>query len=303
MILAYVVSVLLSLTHSYWVLLTIVTILKPAYSLSRKRNVSRVAGTLLGVVIVSLILFVTSNISFLLVIMMVSMLLGYSLLRIQYFGFVVFLTIFVILSFYFLNPSGFQPMILERLIDTVIGSVIAFFASRFIFPVWGHEEITDSMLRMLEANRQYFTQAWIAVKSRRTETPAYAHARQDAIVSLTNLSDNFQRMLSEPQQNGKASAIHQFVIANHMITGHIAALSTEKIVQPAEKTDMEEIAKTISAELQSAEDNLRDPRSQTDDKSNPPTLLSKQSLTQLSMIFALAHDIRKISYRLSSVKS
>lgn len=303
MIIAYVISLFLSLAHSYWVLLTIVTILKPAYAHTRKRNIARVAGTMVGVILVSLILHFISNTTVLLVILMVSMLVGYSLLRMHYFGFVVFLTIFVIISLYFLNPYEFKTLIQERLIDTVVGSIIAFLASRFIFPVWGHSEIKDSMQKMLEANRQYFLQAWMALKKNETETPAYALARQDAIVSLTNLSDNFQRMLSEPQQTSQATPIHQFVIANHMLTGHIAALSTEQLSGgQGDASEIEEMAKSISLQLQCAEDNLRDTHCLTDLKANQPTPLAKQSLTQLSMIFALAHDIRKVSARLSTLQ-
>jgi uncharacterized membrane protein YccC len=299
MILAYVVSVLLSLTHSYWVLLTIVTIMRPAYSLTRKRNIERVAGTLVGVIVVSVILFFISNTAVLMAVMIISMLIGYSLLRMQYFGFVVFLTIFVIISFYFLNPHGFQPLIRERLIDTLLGSIIAFVASRFIFPVWGHSEIKLSMEKMLEANRQYFVQAWNALKSSQTETPAYVHARQDAIVALTNLSDNFQRMLSEPQQPAEATPVHQFVIANHMLTGHIAALSAEQLSGgEGYTTEVEHMATAITMELQSASDHLRHKQARTDIKQQNENTLAKQSLTQLSMIFALARDIRKISAKL-----
>jgi uncharacterized membrane protein YccC len=272
--------------------------MRPAYALTRKRNIERVAGTLIGVVLVSGILFFISNTAVLMTIMVVSMLMGYSLLRRQYFGFVVFLTIFVIISFYFLNPHGFQPLIRERLIDTLLGSIIAFLASRFIFPVWGHNEIKVSMEKMLEANRQYFVQAWNALKNSETETAAYSHARQDAIVALTNLSDNFQRILSEPQQPEEATPIHQFVIANHMLTGHIAALSAEQLSGGEGYTmEVEQMASAITLELQSAADHLRHKQARTDMKPQNENALSKQTLTQLSMIFALARDIRKISAR------
>jgi uncharacterized membrane protein YccC len=299
MIVGYGVSVLLYLQHSFWVLLTIVTILRPAYVLTKRRNIERVAGTLVGIIAVSLILWFISSSTVLLAILVLSMLVGYSMLRVHYFTFVVFLTIFVVISLYFLNPYEFQSLIVERLIDTVVGSVIAFLASRFIFPVWGHHEIRSSMQKMLEANRQYFSQAWLVVKSKQSETPAYVVARQEAIVCLTNLSDNFQRMLSEPQQPQNASPIHQFVIANHMLTGHIAALSDESIAPGRnEGHELEELSKAISYELQCAEDNLRHSHSRTDLHASVDPPLSIQSLTQLSMIFDLAHDIRKISARL-----
>ncbi len=301
MIIGYAVSVVFSLQHSYWVLLTIVTILRPAYALSRKRNIQRVSGTLVGILLVSVMLWFISSNTLLIVILVLSMLLGYSLLRVHYFTFVVFLTIFVVISLYFFNPHGFQSLIRERLLDTVVASVIAFIAARFVFPLWGHEEVHKSMEKMLEANRQYFAQAWIALKTNQMRTPAYALVRQDAIVSLTNLSDNFQRILSEPGQSAQATPLHQFVIANHMLTGHIAALSNEELsADRAESPELEEMSKAITSELQCAEDNLRHIQARTDLNPVMEAPLENQSLTHLSMIFSLAREIRKISGRLST---
>ena len=301
MIAGYAVSVMLSLEHSFWVLLTVVTILRPAYVLTKKRNIERVAGTLVGVVLVVIILWSISNPTVLLVILLVSMLVGYSLLRVHYFTFVVFLTIFVVISLYFLNPYEFQTLIRERLIDTLIGSIIAFLASRFIFPRWEHHEIRASMQKMLEANRQYFLQAWMTLTTKQLETHAYALARQDAIVSLTNLSDNFQRMLAEPQQPKEATPIHQFVIANHMLTGYIAALSDEQLSGRSDDEELEELAKAITYELQCAEDNLRHLHSRTDLDPLIEIPQAIQTLTQLSMIYALARDIRKITGRMGTL--
>lgn len=296
MLAGYLVSLSLSLGHSYWVLLTIVTILRPAYVHSRKRNIERVAGTLVGVVLVVSMLWIISSSTVLLVILIASMLVGYSLLRVHYFTFVVFLTIFLVISLYFLNPFEFQSLIRERLVDTVIGSVIAFLASRFILPTWGHEEIRSAMQKMLEANRQYFLQAWIALHSKQSQTQAYVLARQNAIVSLTNLSEDFQRMLAEPEQAREATPIHQFVIANHMLTGYIAALSDEKL-SGSVNPELEQMSKSVTYELQCAEDNLRHSHSKTDLNPSDEVPLAIQSLTQLSMIYALARDIRKITAR------
>ncbi|MBS1656087.1 MAG: FUSC family protein, partial [Bacteroidetes bacterium] len=46
----YIISRFLSVGHSYWILLTIIVILKPTYSLTRKRNAQRLWGTASGAV-------------------------------------------------------------------------------------------------------------------------------------------------------------------------------------------------------------------------------------------------------------
>ncbi|MEO6932591.1 MAG: FUSC family membrane protein [Chitinophagaceae bacterium] len=47
----YASSFFFNFGHRYWILLTIVVILKPAYSLSKRRNTDRLFGTLIGAVI------------------------------------------------------------------------------------------------------------------------------------------------------------------------------------------------------------------------------------------------------------
>jgi uncharacterized membrane protein YccC len=58
------------------------------------------------------------------------------------------------------------------------------------------------------------------------DVTAFKLARKNAFVALANLSDNFQRMLSEPKdKQPKLKHYHQFVAINHMLTSHIAGLS------------------------------------------------------------------------------
>jgi uncharacterized membrane protein YccC len=299
MIVAYVAAIIFSLTHPYWALLTIVTIMKPVYAITRKRNIQRVAGTLTGVLLVLVILYFIHNITFLLIIMVISMLVGYSFLRVNYFMFVVFLTVFVVLSFHFLNPFEFKALIFERLIDTVIGSLIAASASRFIFPVWEHNEIRTSLQKMLAAHRAYFSCAWMALKNNNAETMAYKSARKEAVVALTNLSENFQQMLEEPVQTKASAAIHQLVIASHMLTSHIAALSTDQSLRHhADDKDLERMAQLTMQELKQAEDYLGNNYLSADHIQHHDLLLTNQTSNQLVIIYNLSRDIRKIGLRL-----
>lgn len=46
------------------------------------------------------------------------------------------------------------------------------------------------------------------------------------MISLANLSDNFQRMLHDPKnQQKKLEDIHQFVTTSHLLTSYIASIS------------------------------------------------------------------------------
>ncbi len=69
---------LLPLTNAYWIVMTVVIILKPGYSLTKQRNTQRILGTAIGCsVTIALILFVKEP-HILLVVMFASMVMSYS---------------------------------------------------------------------------------------------------------------------------------------------------------------------------------------------------------------------------------
>ena len=231
LLIGYGVSAFFALSHAYWVMLTILTILKPIYHLARKRNIQRVIGTLIGVGLAGGILLLTSSNTVLVIIMILCMLMAYSLLRINYFGFVTFLTLYVVITFHFLNPEEFKKLIGERLVDTLIGSVIAAIAARFVFPVWQHNQIQAVMKKTLMANIAYFLSAWNALRDP-AHTRKYNAARNEAIVSLTNLTDNFQQMLAEPVSSAQSTQVHQFVIASQLLISRISSITAKDVVEP-----------------------------------------------------------------------
>ena len=299
MAIGYVVSTMFAVSHTYWVLLTIITILKPVYNVTRRRNIQRVLGTLGGVAAASVILFLVSDTTVLLVLLVACMLMAYSLLRVNYLGFVIFLTVYVVITFHFLNPIEYSHLIGERLMDTAIGSVIAALAARFIFPVWEHENIRTAMQEMLEANREYFLTTWRHLSNESADDYEYNRARKDAIVALTNLSDNFQQMLVEPGQSKASSHIHQFVIASHALTSRVAALSSTHLKDiPGE---LLETSKQMIVDV--LNDSIKNLKGEEIYSSTLPDTLSKfHTVNYLSIIYSLARDLRNIIPKMISSK-
>ncbi|HVZ55205.1 MAG TPA: FUSC family membrane protein [Chitinophagaceae bacterium] len=222
----YLVSKLLPFGHSYWILLTIIVILKPAYSLTKKRNYQRLLGTIAGACLGFGILYLVHNNTLLLAIMMVLMIGTYSFLRTRYMLAVILMTPYILLLFHLLYQTRFEAIVLDRVLDTAIGSVLALLANSYLLPVWEHQKIADYMVAMLEKNAAYFRTIAAAFVDRPASRTDYKVSRKEAFVSLANLSDAFARMLSEPRSKQKrARDLHQFVALNHMLTSHIATLS------------------------------------------------------------------------------
>lgn len=223
----YIVSLFFKVDRGYWILLTIVVILKPAYSLSKQRNYDRLIGTAVGIAIGILILFTLKNDSVLLALMLFFMAGSYTFMRTNYFMSVLLMTPYLLIFFHLLYPYNLRDLMIDRLVDTAIGSVIAFIASLFLVPAWESSSIRSLMVKMIEANDKYYS---LVAGSFCSSGPFNADqikiARKETMVALANLSDAFTRMLSEPKRFRQGiKNIHKFVVLNHNLTSHLATLS------------------------------------------------------------------------------
>jgi uncharacterized membrane protein (TIGR01666 family) len=216
--------------HSYWILLTIAFILKPAFSLTKQRNVERLIGTLAGGAVGVLILYFVQNRDLLFAFLVLFMLGNYSFLRINYLAMVFCVTPFVLILFSFLGLGGFRDVAQERLLDTVIGCAIAFTASYFLFPSWESHTLKTHMESMLKANAAYLQKIIEGLSGRSIRMLEYKLVRKEVYVSSANLSAAFQRMLSEPKnKQSNSKPLHQFVVLNHILFSNIATLAASLV--------------------------------------------------------------------------
>jgi uncharacterized membrane protein (TIGR01666 family) len=257
LLVGYIASLFFELGHGYWILLTIAVILKPAFSITKQRNLHRIGGTMLGVITGFLILYFIPDDTVIFALMLIAMVLAYSFLKINYFIASTSITIYVILSFNFLNQQHITSVLQERVVDTIIGSAIAYLISSYVLPVWEHSQINQYIKEALNANRRYFD----IVAAKFTGKPLVIHdlkvLRKDAIIAMANLSDNFQKMLSEPKKKQmNMEEYHQFVATSHMLTSYIASLSTyaQTLDYAQFSVEFEMMIRQIDRQLQAAID-------------------------------------------------
>ncbi|ACU07024.1 hypothetical protein FIC_00566 [Flavobacteriaceae bacterium 3519-10] len=253
LLVGYTISKLsfLGIGHSYWILITIIAILKPAYATTKHRNLLRLYGTIVGAVLAYILLLsVTSN-SVLFALLMLSMIMCFSFLKAQYFWAVLFMTIYIFLTFNFLNPGNINMIFKDRIIDTAIAGLVAFGVSYFVFPVWEHTQNLDLMKKSSKSNLRYFKAVIDIFLAQKIGVEDYKLRRKDAVIDLANLSDNFQRMISDPKnQQKQMEQIHQFVNTTHLLTAYIASLSQyTKTAREYPEIDFRSWALKISAEL------------------------------------------------------
>lgn len=212
--------------YSYWILLTIAFIIKPAFSLTRQRNVERLLGTLIGGAVGVVILITVKSPLALLLIMIALMIGTYSFLRTHYLAMVLCVTPYVLILFTFLGEE-YRIAAGERVIDTVIGCAIAFTASYFLFPNWEADQIRDHISGILRANAKYLEKLIEKLSGREVDLMDFKLARKEVYLQSANLSAAFQRMLSEPKEKQfSRPVLQQFIVLNHLLYSNIATLTT-----------------------------------------------------------------------------
>jgi uncharacterized membrane protein (TIGR01666 family) len=232
MLIGYVLARFLTYgEHSYWVLLTIIVILKPGFSITKKRNYHRILGTLIGGLIGIVILMLVPNTTAQFVFLLIFMVGTYSFQRSNYIISVIFMTPFILLLFKFMGVGGYT-LVQERIVDTLIGSAIAFLASYLIFPSWESDQLQGYMQAMIRANYHYLQKLIEIMAGKAVPVAEYKLARKEVYVSAANLSAAFQRMVSEPKNKQKnRKEVQKFLVLNHMLSSFIATIAAGQLAK------------------------------------------------------------------------
>lgn len=223
--LGYVIALIFNVgSHSYWILLTIMVILKPGFGLTKQRNFQRLTGTIIGGVVGVLILLLIQDQTILFVLLMLLIIATYSLIRINYIISVMFMTPYVMIMFSFLEINTFV-IVQERVLDTLIGSALAFVSSYIIFPNWESQNLHRPMRKLLIANYNYIAQALHIIAGSPLDITQYKLARKEVYIATANMGSAFQRLITEPKNKQKfAKELNKFVVLNHILSSYSVTL-------------------------------------------------------------------------------
>lgn len=211
---------------SYWILLTILVILKPAFSQTKKRNYERIVGTIAGGLLGILILFFIKDQNYKFWLLLIFMILTYSFARVKYVVSVIFMTPFILLMFDFIGQNNEIMLVKERVLDTFIGAGIASLASYFILPSWESYQIKKMMAAIIEKNMLYLKHVINYKTADLNSQLEYRLARKEMYVSTSNLSSAFQRMLNEPKKKQQyVNDTNKFILLNNLFSSNVASLS------------------------------------------------------------------------------
>ena len=231
MILAYGVTFIIPMTyHSYWILMTVLVILKPGFSVTKKRNLQRLKGTIGGGLIGILILFVIPQHSIRFVLMLFFMLMAYTFIRQKYAIGTFYLTAYILISFSFYSDKDSIYIIQERLVDTLIGGFMAFISCYIIFPTWEKNNMNEYIQKALIADYEFIFLIFKKLADNDVSTTDYKLARKDVFIAMANINSVFQRVISEPKdKQANAKELNKFTIFNQSFVSYSVGLV--KVIQ------------------------------------------------------------------------
>ncbi|MCF8161470.1 MAG: FUSC family protein [Polaromonas sp.] len=200
---AYAVSLALPWgSHDYWILLTIVVVLRGSLAQTLERRNSRAVGTLIGCVLAGLLLYAHISPLLLLLVVTLAQALAHAFALRKYLVTAVAATVLGLLQVQMLN-AGPSPVfdVVERMLDTLLGVTIAW-AFSYVLPSWERGQTAALVRRALAAQARHAHVAlglWQLQAVDNAPEIQWRLARREAFDSLSALVQATQRALSEPR--------------------------------------------------------------------------------------------------------
>jgi len=188
--------------HAYWIVLTIVVVLRGSLAQTLERRNERVAGTLLGCVLASAVLAAGLPHWALLICVTVAQAVAHAFTLQRYLFTAVAATVLGLVQAHLLGAGGSPAFVLiERMADTVIGAGIAW-AFAYVLPSWERQQIPALVARTLAAQTRHAREALalgqLQAVDNRPEL-AWRLARREAYDSLGALVQATARAWKEPR--------------------------------------------------------------------------------------------------------
>src|ERR1700761_1198943 len=168
------------LPHGYWIVLTILIVLRPDYASTIFRGVQRAGGTVVGAglgLATALLLHVGPAV--LVAAVGVTMTVSYAVFAVNYLLFAVFLTDFVVTLLALLGDTAEQT-VEARLIGTGIGAALALIGY-LVWPSWEGESAQQKLARLFESQAAFAAALLRAfTRAEPPDSPALAAAARQA---------------------------------------------------------------------------------------------------------------------------
>ena len=212
----------LHLPKPYWILMTVLFVTQNGYGATRVRILHRSAGTLVGLIIAGVTLHFHIPEGYTLALMLVITLVSYLTIRKNYGWATVGFTVTAVYTLQLLTLDG-EQFIIPRFVDTVIGCLIAFGGTVWLWPQWQSGLLRKNAHDALEADQE----AIRLILSDDPQATPLAYQRMRVNQAHNTLFNSLNQAMQEPGFNTHYLAdMKLWVTHSQFIVEHINAMTT-----------------------------------------------------------------------------
>jgi uncharacterized membrane protein YccC len=196
------------LPHGYWLPMTAAIVLRPDFAATFNFGLLRVLGTVLGLVLTTVLLHITPNEPWAHLALMALLCMAFRYLASAHYGIAVATltgTVVILLSFEGVNPG---LAVSDRVINTALGCGMALFAY-VAWPTWERGRARAALAVMLDAYASY-----LQAMAQPAQTGAHNNTRTAARTARTNAQASIARMRTEPATPPELLALARALFAN-----------------------------------------------------------------------------------------
>lgn len=210
----------------YWILLSIIVIMRPTYGLTKSRLKDRILGTLIGGIAALGFVFLVHSPYLYAALGLVSLVIAFSMVQRNYRASAAFVTLSVVFIYAITRPN-ILGVIQYRIFDTAIGAALAYISMRWLLPAWEYTEINKNIRLSVSANKDFLDQIVNYYQKKGPVPIELKVSRKGAFLETSNLSAAFQRMTQEPLSKQKyPDKFYQLVELNYNFLSSLASLSS-----------------------------------------------------------------------------
>ncbi|QJQ95654.1 MULTISPECIES: YccS family putative transporter [Halomonadaceae] len=228
LLIGYGVLHLIHPTQGFWILLTTLFVCRPNFAATRRFLSQRIIGTVLGLIAgwASITLFPSPVLQTLIAV--AAGVVFFANREKRYVVATAAITLLVLCSFNQVG-DGFD-LIWPRLVDTLIGALIAGVAVFTILPDWQGRRVNREAANVLGSSRRYLEEIIHQYESGKQDDLAYRLARRNAHNADAALSTMLSNMLQEPGHYSKQDADDgfRFLVLSHTLLGYLSALGAHR---------------------------------------------------------------------------
>ncbi|AMM25493.1 YccS family putative transporter [Variovorax sp. PAMC 28711] len=221
---------LLHVVHArqgYWILLTTIFVCQPSFGATRRRMLQRVTGTFLGLALGWALFDLFPSLLLQSMFAVVAGVVFFSTRTTQYTVATTAMTLVVLMCF---NQVGDgNVLIVPRLVDTLIGSLIAVAAVVLVLPDWQGRRLDALAGRALSTLAGYLRELTAQYRRGRNDDLPYRLARRNAHNADAALSTALTNLLQEPgrrEQEGDRGL--RFLVHSHTVLNYFSGLGAHR---------------------------------------------------------------------------